>query len=160
MIGKNVIIVLTILCLNITNALAKTGLKIPRFASSKTSEVNIRTGPNFRYPIKWVLVKQKEPLEIVAEFEHWRKVIDKQGDEGWVHESTLTGKRYGVVIGEQVVQVLDKPTDKARINCQIEPDVRVAIPSCRVEWCEIKVETCSGWLPKTALWGVYLNEEF
>ena len=33
------------------------------------------------------------PVEIVAEYENWRKIRDWQGASGWVHQSLLTGKR-------------------------------------------------------------------
>ena len=60
------------------------GLPIPRFASLKSDEVNVRTGPGSRYPIDWVFKRKGMPVEIVAEFENWRKIRDWQGAGGWV----------------------------------------------------------------------------
>ncbi|HKH69397.1 MAG TPA: SH3 domain-containing protein, partial [Reyranella sp.] len=65
------------------------GLPIPRFASLRSDEVNVRTGPGPRYPIDWVFKRKAMPVEIVAEFENWRKIRDWQGASGWVHQSLL-----------------------------------------------------------------------
>src|SRR5271169_3749242 len=75
------------------------GLPIPRFASLRASDVNLRTGPGTRYPIDWVFTHQGMPVEITAEYEMWRRVRDAEGDEGWVHKNALSGKRGAIVTG-------------------------------------------------------------
>ncbi|AIL66105.1 hypothetical protein NOVO_08935 [Rickettsiales bacterium Ac37b] len=134
-------------------------LPIPRFVSVKSNEVNMRAGPNIRYPILWTIVKRGEPVEVLAEFEHWRKVRDKQGDEAWVHESMLTGKRVGIVIGSKLQTMYNKSNNVSKKICMLEPELRVNIISCKKEWCMIQVEKCKGWLLRNSLWGVYNNEE-
>ena len=52
------------------------GLSIPRFASLRSDEVNVRTGPGTRYPVDWVFKRKAMPVEIVAEYENWRKIRD------------------------------------------------------------------------------------
>src|SRR4026209_512491 len=69
------------------------GLPLPRFASLRSDEVNVRTGPGPRYPIDWVFKRKAMPVEIVAEYENWRKIRDWQGASGWVHQSLLSGQR-------------------------------------------------------------------
>ena len=101
-----VLVALTLLCVGIlppaagpawaadTNPNAQrkgSGLPIPRFASLKSDEVNVRTGPGSRYPIDWVFKRKGMPVEIVAEFENWRKIRDWQGAGGWVYQGLLTG---------------------------------------------------------------------
>src|SRR5579864_875220 len=66
------------------------GLPIPRFASLRSDEVNVRTGPGTRYPVDWVFKRKGMPVEIVAEYENWRKIRDWQGASGWVHQSLLS----------------------------------------------------------------------
>src|SRR5436853_89841 len=90
-------------------ALANNALPIPRFVSTRASEVNMRTGPNVRYPVRWVFVKKGEPVEILAEFEQWRKIRDHQGDSGWVHETMLSGKRYVILEGADIHLLYKKP---------------------------------------------------
>jgi SH3-like domain-containing protein len=69
------------------------GLPLPRFATLKSDEVNVRTGPGSRYPIDWVFKRKGMPVEIVAEYENFRKIRDWQGASGWVYQGLLTGKR-------------------------------------------------------------------
>src|SRR3977135_3649158 len=73
------------------------GLPLPRFASLRSDEVNVRTGPGTRYPVDWVFKRKGMPVEIVAEYENWRKIRDWQGASGWVHQSLLTGKRSFII---------------------------------------------------------------
>ena len=62
-----------------TAAQRGSGLPIPRFASLRSDEVNVRTGPGTRYPVDWVFKRKSMPVEIVAEYENWRKIRDWQG---------------------------------------------------------------------------------
>ena len=74
-----------------------TKMPIPRFVSMRGDQVFARTGPGTRYPIKWVFQRKNLPVEIVQEFDTWRKIRDIDGEEGWVHQSLLSGKRFGVL---------------------------------------------------------------
>src|SRR5271170_753120 len=75
------------------------GLPVPRFASLRSDGVNMRTGPGTRYPIDWVFAREGLPVEIIAEYEIWRRVRDPDGAEGWVHKNALSGKRTAIVTG-------------------------------------------------------------
>jgi SH3-like domain-containing protein len=147
-----------LLTLAFSTAEAKGKLPIPRFVSIKSSEANMRTGPDVRYPIKWVYVKKHEPVEIIAEFEHWRKIRDKQGDVGWVHENMVSGKRFIVIIAEQKVLVLNKPKNDAKGVFWIEPEVRAQLLTCEKDWCKIQSNDMKGWIDRKQLWGIYKDE--
>ena len=56
---------------------ATSGLPLPRFASLRVDEVNLRTGPGTRYPIDWVYMREGLPVEITAEFDIWRRIKGK-----------------------------------------------------------------------------------
>ncbi len=58
------------------------GLPLPRFDSLRSGEVNLRTGPGVRYPVDWIYTRREMPVEVIAEFEAWRKNRDWQGTEG------------------------------------------------------------------------------
>src|SRR4051812_46096299 len=79
---------------------AAAGGNLPRYLSLRSDEVNLRTGPGVRYPVDWVLQRRHMPVEVLAEFENWRKIRDWQGTEGWVHQSMLSGRRYAMVMGD------------------------------------------------------------
>src|SRR5258708_20816133 len=74
-----------------------TGLPLPRFASLRADEVNVRAGPGARYPIEWVFKRKGMPVEIVAEYENYRKIKDWQGAGGWAHHSLLPGQRTFII---------------------------------------------------------------
>ncbi len=97
-------------------------LPLPRFVSLRAEEVNVRTGPGVRYPINWVFHKRDLPVEIVAEFENWRKVRDVDQAEGWVHQSMLSGRRSIVIVGG-VRDLKSDPTAASTAIARLEPGV-------------------------------------
>ena len=44
------------------------------FLSLKNNEVNLRKGPSFEYPIKFIYKKKYLPVVIIDESETWRKI--------------------------------------------------------------------------------------
>jgi SH3-like domain-containing protein len=132
------------------------GLPIPRFATLKSGEVNVRTGPGPRYPIDWVFTRKGMPVEIVAEYENWRKIRDWQGAGGWVYQGLLTGKRSFVVA--KVAALHKTPARNAEVIAKLDPEVMGEIRSCMGEWCRVRTATVSGWLERTEIWGVYKSE--
>ena len=72
---------------------ATSGLPVPRFVSVKADRVNVRGGPDKDHDVSWVYTRVGWPVEIIAEFENWRRIRDSDGAEGWVYHSLLSGKR-------------------------------------------------------------------
>jgi SH3-like domain-containing protein len=134
-------------------------LPVPRFVTLGTDEINLRTGPGLRYPIKLVIKKDGLPVEVIREFDVWRQVRDMDGDEGWVHKSMLSGRR-AVIIKGQVQSLLKKPAPDARPVAKLEPGVIASLKTCDKEWCELTVAVYTGWLKRDAVWGVYADETF
>jgi SH3-like domain-containing protein len=133
------------------------GLPIPRFATLKSDEVNVRTGPGARYPIDWVFKRKGMPVEIVAEYENFRKIRDWQGASGWVYQGLLTGKR-SFIIPSKMANLYKTPAPSAEVVAKLEPEVLGEISSCQGDWCRVKVSNVSGWLERTEMWGVYKSE--
>lgn len=137
------------------------GLKVPRFVSLKADKdkVFVRSGPALRYPVKWIFQKQNLPVEIIQEFDTWRKVRDFEGDEGWIHQSLLSGKRTVLVRGDELV-ALQKETDTPeRLVARLEPDVIADLTRCQKTLCEISAGGFTGWADRKFLWGIYEDEE-
>tara|TARA_R110000787_G_scaffold25998_17_gene72828 strand:- start:1001 stop:1603 length:603 start_codon:yes stop_codon:yes gene_type:complete len=136
----------------------KTGLPLPRFVSLRAGEVNLRTGPGARYPVEWVLVYRHMPVEIIAEFDTWRKIRDWQGTVGWVHQSMISGNRW--VIVREGRQPLRRAGEKdAPIIARIEQKVIGRLKECREQWCEIDFSGFTGWMRRNQVWGVYPGEK-
>ena len=68
-----------------------TGLEIPRFVSLKSNEVNLRVGPSTNYPIELIYKTKNLPVEIIDEFDTWRKIKDHNRTIGWLHKSLIQG---------------------------------------------------------------------
>jgi SH3-like domain-containing protein len=138
-------------------AAAEKALPVPRFVSLRADEVNLRTGPGERYPIEWVLTKKGLPVEIVEEYDVWRKIRDQQGSEGWVHQRMVTSTRTVEIIG--AVRTLRSDADAAApAVARVEPGVIAKLLECRGPWCRIEAQSIKGWLQRGEVWGVYPNE--
>lgn len=135
----------------------ETNLPIPRFVSIKSAEVNTRAGPGNNYPIKWVMIKRDLPVEIVEEFEHWRKIRDISGDEGWVHGAMLSGNRSGIIL-DKVWDIKAKAETTSKTVATVEKGVVVTLKKCDTEQCEISIGRLSGYIPRAAIWGLYNGE--
>ncbi|MCC7273871.1 MAG: hypothetical protein IT561_14470 [Alphaproteobacteria bacterium] len=133
-------------------------LPVPRFVTLRSEEVNARAGPGTQYPIEWRFTRRGMPVEIVAQFSHWRKIRDWQGAEGWVHQNLLTGRRAVVVSG--IMRTLRRrASEDASPVAQVEPGVIGRLLECDPGWCRIDVQGYRGWLKRTELWGVYPGEK-
>lgn len=147
----------TMMLLTGVAAAAEKGLPVPRFASLRSEQVNLRTGPGSQYPIEWVLTRREMPVEIVAEWENWRKIRDWQGTEGWVHERMLTGRRAAIVRGG--IRALHRsPEIAAPLVARAEPGVVARLVECQGGWCRIEADNLTGWVQRGDIWGVYPNE--
>jgi SH3-like domain-containing protein len=130
---------------------------LPRFASLHSDKVNLRAGPGDRYPVEWVYMRKDWPVEVLAQFDHWRRVRDWDGTEGWVHEKMVAGKREVVVTGG-VRGLRAGPDLGAALVARAEPGVVARLDECRGEWCRIGVGDVTGWVERSDIWGVYPNE--
>jgi len=141
----------------LTSIGTETGLPIPRYVTLRAREVNVRTGPGVRYPIDWVFQRPNLPVEVVAEFDTWRKIRDFEGTEGWVHQSMLSGRRTVIVM--QAVRLLRRePSEGAAPMARLEPGVIAWLEVCRDGWCEVEVAGIDGWLRRGDIWGVRADE--
>jgi SH3-like domain-containing protein len=134
-----------------------TGLPVPRFVSLGADQVNLRYGPGREYPISWVLARRGLPVEIIAEFDAWRKVRLHDSDEGWIHSSLLSSRRT-IVIKDEIAELRRTPADDARVVLRAEPGVIGELLDCEGEWCRVDIEGRRGWLRGQAFWGVLPGE--
>lgn len=138
----------------------ETGLTLPRFVSLRSNHINARSGPGARYPIEWVYMQKSAPVEVVAEFELWRKIKDWQGSESWVHKSMLAGKRSAKVITPGENNIYAKADYQSKVIAKVEDEVIGDIVKCPkdVNLCLLKFSLIEGWVPRQNLFGIYSNE--
>ena len=139
------------------------GLPLPRFVSLKSGRVNSRIGPGVNYPIDWMYLKPGLPMEIVQEYDNWRRVRDSDGSEGWINQSLLSGKRTAIAAPWQrgkdaTIDLLSEPRADADKVASIEPGVIGIIKECNGDWCRMVFAGHIGWLNQTLVWGAYPGE--
>lgn len=137
-----------------------TNLPLPRYVSLRAESANARRGPDFDQRVDWEFVRRGLPLQVVAEYGLWRRVIDSEGAGGWVHNSLLSGARTGLVRGETPVALHAAPSEGSAVRAVAEPGVIARISGCEADWCEISSGGFKGWIPQDVLWGVDPGETF
>lgn len=137
----------------------ETNLPLPRFVSLKSGQANVRRGPGLSYPVNWVFLKKGMPLEIVAEYGHWRKIRDVDDAGGWVHFAMLRGQRTAVVTAEET-DLHREPSNAAPLVAKAEMNVIFRLEACQVEWCEVTTGDRSGWVRKADIWGAAPDDLF
>ena len=137
-----------------------TNLPLPRYVSLRAASANARRGPDFDQRVDWEFVRRGLPLQVVAEYGLWRRVIDSEGLGGWVHNSLLSGARTGLVRGETAVALHAAPSERSAVRAMAEPGVIARIAACEAEWCDVSAGGFTGWIPQGVLWGVDPGEVF
>ncbi|MBR6356421.1 MAG: hypothetical protein IKR92_06175 [Alphaproteobacteria bacterium] len=138
----------------------ETGLTLPRMVSLRSSRINARSGPGSRYPIEWVYQQKGAPVEIISEFELWRKIKDWEGTETWVHKAMLSGRRFVRVVNPGVNNIYAKPEKDAKVIAKVEDGVVGEVEKCPAEskMCLIRFDNIQGWVRRSALFGIYDDE--
>jgi SH3-like domain-containing protein len=148
---------LALVSAGVSAAAADETLPVPRFASLKSSEVNLRTGPGEDRPKLWVYQRAGMPVEIIEEFDTWRRIRDYQGVVGWVSGNLLSGKRTAIIT-EARRTMHESPDPASPAVAEVDPGVIARLEECRGEWCRIEVKGYEGWLKREEFWGVYPDE--
>lgn len=141
----------------VPNVGPETNLPMPRYVSLKTAEGNVRRGPSLSHRIDWVFLRRDMPLQVIAEYGHWRRVIDREGLGGWVHYALLSGTRT-VIVDENLLPIRNRPDDASPEAAQLEAGVIARLGECTLDWCRISAGGYRGWALKDALWGVATDE--
>jgi SH3-like domain-containing protein len=146
-----------------------TGLPVPRYVSLKTDRVNLREGPSKDHRTAWVFQRAGLPVEIVAEYETWRRIRDAEGTEGWVLHSLLSGRRTALVMpwakGEvPPIPLLDEADERSAVVARLQPGVIANVKQCSGTWCRVAIvmegaRDLDGFIRQDRLWGVYPNEK-
>jgi SH3-like domain-containing protein len=148
------------------------GLPLPRFATTRSEPINVRVGPGTKYDVAWTYLKSGIPVEIVQEFDTWRKIRDVDGTEGWVHQNLLSGTRAGYaapLMANGEIALRSNRSEDGGVRARLGPGLKVVIKECDGSWCEVTANhqdqnqrstSYSGFLRQEELWGVYPDEAF
>ena len=135
-----------------------TGLEIPRFVSLKSNDVNLRIGPSKNYPILIKYTEKNLPIEIIEEFDVWRKTRDFENNEGWIHKSLIKGDRYVIINNKSVINenIFNRPNGQA--IAMIGQKNIIKLDKCLLDWCHVYHKKIKGWkYHKKMISNIFLN---
>ena len=121
------------------------------FLSLKKNKVNVRYGPSFDSPVKFVYKKINLPIKQIDKKENWRRVIDLKNNSGWIHRSQL--KPINSIIPLEEKFLFKKPTNFSKPIARIEKGRVLVIQKCVKEWCKVKSDKFLGWIKIDNIWG-------
>tara|TARA_B100001248_G_scaffold129660_1_gene97241 strand:+ start:207 stop:665 length:459 start_codon:yes stop_codon:yes gene_type:complete len=121
------------------------------FLSLKKSKVNVRYGPSFDSPIKYIYKKINLPVKQIDKKENFRRIIDFKNNSGWIHISQL--KDVSSVIPRSDVVLFNKPSNFSEPLANIKRGRVLLIIKCNENWCKVKTDKYDGWINSKNLWG-------
>ena len=122
------------------------------FLSLKKNKVNVRYGPSFESPIKYIYKKINLPIKQIDKKENFRRIIDHKKNSGWIHISQL--KKINSVIPLKDKILFKKPSNFSKPLVKIKKGKVLIVLKCEEKWCKIKTEKFKGWIKNKDVWGL------
>ena len=121
------------------------------FLSLKKNKVNVRYGPSFESPIKYIYKKINLPIKQIDKKENWRRIIDLKNNSGWIHKSQLKPINSVIPLKDKIL--FKKPSLFSKPIAQIKKGRILVIKKCENTWCKIKSNKFNGWIQIDSIWG-------
>ena len=121
------------------------------FLSLKRNKVNVRYGPSFESPIKYVYKKINLPIKQIDKKENWRRIIDFKNNSGWIHSSQL--KKVNSLIPLEDKILFKNPSNFSKPIAKIKKGRVLLLIKCENNWCKIKTDKFKGWIKTQNIWG-------
>ena len=99
------------------------------FVMLKNSKVNVRYGPSFEYPIKYIYLKKNLPIKVIDKKENFRRIIDHKHNSGWIHTSQLKKSSSIILIKNQFI--FSKPTKYSEPIAIAEKGKLILLNKCK-----------------------------
>jgi|TARA_B100000131_G_scaffold233942_1_gene225856 SH3-like domain-containing protein len=121
------------------------------FLSLKKNKVNVRYGPSFNSPVKFIYKKINLPIKLIDKKENWRRIIDLKNNSGWIHQSQL--KKVNSIIPLEDKVLFKKASNFSKPMALIKKGRVLIIQKCEINWCKIKSKEFKGWVKTDNVWG-------
>ena len=121
------------------------------FLSLKKNKVNVRYGPSFESPVKFIYNKIDLPIKLIDKKENWRRILDVKNNSGWIHSSQLKPINSIITLNDKILFM--KPTIFSKPIAKIKKGRVLIIQNCQTNWCKIKTDNIKGWIQRKNLWG-------
>ena len=122
------------------------------FLSLKKDKVNVRYGPSFESPIKYVYKKINLPIKQIDKKENWRRIIDSKNNSGWIHWSQL--KKINSIISLEDKILFKNNSNFSKPIARIKKGRLLIVKNCDGDWCKVKTEKFKGWIKIDNVWGL------
>ena len=121
------------------------------FLSLKKNKVNVRYGPSFESPVKYVYKKINLPIKQIDKKENWRRIIDSKNNSGWIHWSQL--KKTNSIISLEDKILFQNNSNFSKPIAKIKKGRLLIVKNCDGDWCKVKTEKFKGWIKIDNVWG-------
>ena len=121
------------------------------FLSLKKNKVNVRYGPSFESPIKFVYKKVNLPIKQIDKKENWRRIIDLKNNSGWIHQSQLKISNSIIPLKDKIL--FKKPSNFSKPIAKIKNGRVLIVLKCERNWCKIRTGKYRGWIKTDNVWG-------
>ena len=121
------------------------------YLSLKKNKVNVRYGPSFDSPIKYIYKKINLPIKQIDKKENWRRIIDFKNNSGWIHWSQL--KKANSIINLEDKILFEKSSNFSNPIARIQKGKVLIIEKCDRTWCKVKAKEFKGWIEIENVWG-------
>ena len=125
------------------------------FVMLKNNKVNVRYGPSFDYPIKYIYLKKNLPIKVIDNKENFRRIIDHKHNSGWIHTSQLKKSSSVILIKKQLI--FTRPSKFSEPIAVVETGKLILITKCKNNWCKTTGDNISGWILFDDYWGKLPN---
>ena len=122
-----------------------------KFLMLKNNKVNVRYGPSFDYPIKYIYKKIQLPVQLIDKKENFRRIIDHKKNSGWIHITQLKKSKSLITTSKKIL--FKKPTKYSKPVAILDTGRLLLIQKCERNWCNVKTDQFSGWVDKVNVWG-------
>ena len=122
------------------------------FLSLKKNKVNVRYGPSFESPVKFIYKKINLPIKQIDKKENWRRIIDLKNNSGWIHRSQLKPSNSIIPLKNKIL--FNKPSIFSKPLARIQKGRVLLYQKFDNNWYKVKTENFSGWIKKDNIWGI------
>ena len=121
------------------------------FLSLKKNKVNVRYGPSFNSPVKYIYKKINLPIKQIDRKENFRRIIDLKNNSGWIHISQLKKINSMIAIKDKIL--FKKPSNFSKPVAKLKKGRLLIVLKCQDNWCKIKTDKFTGWTEYKNTWG-------
>ena len=121
------------------------------YLSLKKNKVNVRYGPSFDSPIKFVYKKVNLPIKQIDKKENFRRIIDFKNNSGWIHISQLKDVNSIISLTDKIL--FKKPSKFSKPLASVKKGRVLFVLKFDSDWYKVQSGKFKGWITNKDLWG-------